>query len=117
MSNPFKAEDKVLIKVKGQQIEATVTQVWNQEVQVRTPEKKLLWRTVKTVTPIGGESTPPAAPDKEESTADGKDPKAESPPPAKPYAEPDKQRKPRTGPALSTKYKRTRARSSKRRKI
>jgi hypothetical protein len=49
MENTFKAGDQVLTKVKGQQVEAVVNQVYHQEVQVRTADKRLLWRTVKTV--------------------------------------------------------------------
>jgi len=60
MANPFKPDDKVRIKVKGADVEATVRLVWNDEVQVRTADKALLWRTVKTVWPNdvqGGEPT------------------------------------------------------------
>jgi len=66
MANPFKPDDKVRIKVKGADVEATVRLVWNDEVQVRTADKALLWRTVKTVWPKdvqSGQPTPqqPAA--------------------------------------------------------
>jgi hypothetical protein len=67
MANPFKPDDKVRIKVKGADVEATVRLVWNDEVQVRTADKALLWRTVKTVWPPkdvqAGQPTPqqPAA--------------------------------------------------------
>jgi len=60
MENPFKSGDKVLTKIKGQQVEAIVNQVYNQEVQVRTADKKLLWRTVKTVTLVEAAVIPPA---------------------------------------------------------
>jgi len=49
MTNPFKPEDKILTKVKGMEVEATVRQVWNEEVQVRIPGGALLWRTIRTV--------------------------------------------------------------------
>jgi len=76
MANPFKPEDKVTIKIKGVEVEATVRLVWNDEVQVRTADKALLWRTVKTVWAMGvqaGQPTPqqpaamhdPKAPDQE----------------------------------------------------
>jgi hypothetical protein len=50
MNNPFNKGDKVSIKIKGQAVEAWVTQTWNQEVQVRTGDNKLIWRVAKTVT-------------------------------------------------------------------
>lgn len=48
VQNPFKLEDKVRTKVKGIEVEATVTKTWQQEVQVRTAEG-LLWRSIYTV--------------------------------------------------------------------
>lgn len=51
MANQFKPDDKVLTKHKGVEVEATVRLVWNGEVQVRTPDGVLRWRTVKTVWP------------------------------------------------------------------
>jgi hypothetical protein len=48
MENPFKSGDKVMIFRKGVEIEATVRTTWNHEVQVRTGDGELLWRTVKT---------------------------------------------------------------------
>jgi hypothetical protein len=61
MNNPFKKGDKVSIKIKGQVVEAAVNQTWNEEVQVRTTDNKLIWRVVKTVTlvesaPVGQEA-------------------------------------------------------------
>jgi hypothetical protein len=49
MANPFKPDDKVLTLRKGIEIEATVRTTWNHEVQVRTADGDLLWRTQKTV--------------------------------------------------------------------
>jgi len=57
--NPFKPDDKVRIKIKGAEVEATVRLVWNDEVQVRIADKTLLWRTVKTVRPL--ETAAPAS--------------------------------------------------------
>jgi hypothetical protein len=48
MVNPFKSGDKVMIFRKGVEIEATVRTTWNHEVQVKTGDGELLWRTVKT---------------------------------------------------------------------
>jgi hypothetical protein len=66
MANPFKPDDKVRIKVKGADVEATVRLVWNDEVQVRIPDKTLLWRAVKTVHPLDepapASSEPPQTP-------------------------------------------------------
>ena len=49
MENPFKAGDVVLTAIKKSEVEVTVKQVWNREVQVKTADGKLLWRTMKTV--------------------------------------------------------------------
>lgn len=49
MDNPFKPSDKVLTKVKGADAEGVVTQVFNDEVQIKTTGGKLLWRTMHTV--------------------------------------------------------------------
>ena len=49
MENPFKINDKVMTKVKGVEVETTVAQVFNNEVEVKTAEEKLLWRTMHTV--------------------------------------------------------------------
>src|SRR5690348_3392845 len=52
MENPFKADQKVTTKIKGVEVEAVVRLTWQNEVQVRTADGKLLWRTVKTVRPV-----------------------------------------------------------------
>lgn len=61
--NPYKPDDKVFIKIKGSEVEATVRLVWKDEVQVRVTGGGLLWRTVRTVKSV---TTPanetPAAP-------------------------------------------------------
>ena len=62
MANPFKPDDKVRITVKGADVEATVRLVWNDEVQVRTPDKTLLWRAVKTVRPFETATPAPTEP-------------------------------------------------------
>jgi hypothetical protein len=49
MTNPFKPEDRVQTKVKGSVVDAVVRLVWKDEVQVRTGDNELLWRSVKTV--------------------------------------------------------------------
>lgn len=49
MANPFKSGDKVLTFRKGIEIEATVRTTWNHEVQVRTTDGDLIWRTMKTI--------------------------------------------------------------------
>lgn len=50
MENPFKPGDAVLTFVKRIEVEATVKQVWKQEVQVKVKDSKLLlWRTQHTV--------------------------------------------------------------------
>lgn len=51
MENPFKPNDKVLTKIKGVEVEATVRLIWNNEVQVKCPDGSLRWRTSKTVWP------------------------------------------------------------------
>lgn len=58
MANPFKPDDKVLILRKGLEIEATVRSTWNHEVQVRTADGDLLWRTVKTIRGVIPPDTP-----------------------------------------------------------
>ena len=124
MNNPFKAGDKVLTKVKGQPVEALVNQVWNDEVQVRTADKALLWRTVRTVTLTSAAVPPVTEPVKPVATTpvtplanvDGGGAKPPPRPPVK-YAQPS-EKKPRSGPALMpVKYKRTRSRRIKRGKI
>jgi hypothetical protein len=47
--NPFKVGDKVITKVRGVEVEGIVTKLWQNEVQVRTPDNELRWRTVYTV--------------------------------------------------------------------
>ncbi len=54
VENPFKVGDKVLTKVQGAEVEATVTKLWQNELQVRTPDKELRWRTMYTVWYPGG---------------------------------------------------------------
>ena len=49
MQNPFKTGDIVLTKLKGKEIQAAVSQIWKNEVQVKTAEGELLWRTMYTV--------------------------------------------------------------------
>lgn len=49
MENPFQSNDKVLTKFKGAEVEAVVIQTWKNEVQVKTPDNVLRWRTAKTV--------------------------------------------------------------------
>ena len=49
MENPYKPDEKVLTKMKGADVEATVTQVWQNEVQIKTSDGKLTWRTMHTV--------------------------------------------------------------------
>ena len=49
MQNPFRKDDAVLTMVRGKQVEATVTQTWKNEVQVKATTGDLLWRTMYTV--------------------------------------------------------------------
>ncbi len=49
MANPFKPDDKVITKQQGKEIVAVVRLIYNDEVQVRTPDGVLRWRTAKTV--------------------------------------------------------------------
>ena len=65
MDNPFKPDQKVVTKVKGADVEATVAQVFNNEVQV-TADGKLLWRTMHTVWSPGSTPIPKAAKPKAE---------------------------------------------------
>jgi len=127
MNNPYKSGDSVLIKIKGQQVEATVNQVWNEEVQVRTADKKLIWRTVKTVEPV---QTAMASTDKvqaekipasaEASTSDERE--KEEPPPLSTASAPESPDTPPKGESdpiqsTSVSYKRKRFRHGKRPKI
>lgn len=54
--NPYRKGDKVKTKCKGEEVDAEVTVVFEDEVQVRTPDGELRWRTVRTVT--AGATTP-----------------------------------------------------------
>jgi hypothetical protein len=49
MQNPFKTGDIVLTKLKGKEIQAAVSKIWKNEVQVKTTEGELLWRSMYTV--------------------------------------------------------------------
>jgi hypothetical protein len=49
MQNPFKTGDLVLTKVKGKDVQAAVSQTWRNEVQVKTADGELMWRTMYTV--------------------------------------------------------------------
>ncbi|CAN5553096.1 hypothetical protein BH18VER1_BH18VER1_16560 [soil metagenome] len=49
MQNPFKVGEPVVTKLKTKEVEAVITQVWRNEVQVRTANSELLWRTMYTV--------------------------------------------------------------------
>ena len=48
--NPYKKGDKVKTICKGVEVEAKVTAVFKDEVQVKTPDGERRWRTVRTVT-------------------------------------------------------------------
>jgi hypothetical protein len=78
VGNPFKVGDKVVTKVQGAEVEAVVTKLWQNELQVRTPDKELRWRTMYTVWYPGG--SPLARPVKEtaEAQASSKAPAKES---------------------------------------
>jgi hypothetical protein len=54
VKNPFKVGDKIITKVRGAEVEAVVTKLWQNEVQVRTPDDELRWRSVYTVWYPGG---------------------------------------------------------------
>ncbi len=49
MQNPFKDGEAVLTKIKSKEVQATVTKTWKNEVEVRTADGALLWRTIYTV--------------------------------------------------------------------
>ena len=54
MANSFKPDDKVITRQQGIDVEAIVRLIYNDEVQVRTPDGVLRWRTAKTVWfPVG----------------------------------------------------------------
>lgn len=57
--NPYRKGDKVKTACKGAEVEAEVTAVFKDEVQVRTPDGELRWRTVRTVQPVVILLTPP----------------------------------------------------------
>lgn len=57
--NEFKPDDKVLTKVKGVEVGAVVRLVWNNEVQVRTADGALRWRTTRTVAPLNSAEDSP----------------------------------------------------------
>ncbi len=67
MQNPFKAGEAVMTKVKGKQVLASVTKTWQNEVQVKTGEGDLLWRTVYTVWRSGEEPLKRTLPSKKAS--------------------------------------------------
>jgi hypothetical protein len=90
VKNPFKVGDKVVTKVQGGEVEAVVTKLWQNEVQVRTPDNELRWRTVYTVWYPGGlplarpvnqpasAKAPPNVPTKKPATPSGKNGAAKS---------------------------------------
>ena len=49
MENPFKTGDKVMTKFMGAEVEVPVAQIYDDEVQVRTSDGVLRWRTKRTV--------------------------------------------------------------------
>lgn len=66
MHNPYKEGDAVLIQRKGVELEATVKQTWNHEVQVRVViDRELLWRSVKTIKPVPEPALAPVVEDGE----------------------------------------------------
>jgi len=68
MQNPFKTGDTVLTKLKGKEIQAAVSKIWKNEVQVKTAEGELLWRTMYTVWRPG--TAPLARPSRQPKIAD-----------------------------------------------
>ena len=50
--NPYQKGDRVKTACKGVDVETEVTAVFKDEVQVRTPDGELRWRTVRTVQPV-----------------------------------------------------------------
>ena len=58
MENPFKPNEIVMTRVKGADVTTTVVQVFNNEVQVKTLDGKLLWRTMFTVWLVGASPIP-----------------------------------------------------------
>jgi hypothetical protein len=67
VKNPFKVGEKVITKVGGSEVEAVVTKLWQNELQVRTPDNELRWRTMYTVWYPGG--SPLARPVKQSADA------------------------------------------------
>ena len=57
--NPYQKGDKVKTACKGTEVEAEVVAIYKDEVQVRTPDGELRWRTVRTVQPVIVPLTPP----------------------------------------------------------
>ena len=57
--NPYPEGDRVKTASKGTEVEAEVTAVYKDEVQVCTPDGELRWRTVRTVQPVIVLLTPP----------------------------------------------------------
>jgi hypothetical protein len=49
VKNPFKIGEKVRTKVYGNEVGAVVTALWQNEVQVRTDDGELRWRTMFTI--------------------------------------------------------------------
>jgi len=49
VKNPFKVGEKVITKVDGKEVEAVVTKLWQNEVQVRISGNELRWRTIFSV--------------------------------------------------------------------
>ena len=47
--NTYQKGDRVKTACKGAEAEAEVTAIYKDEVQVRTPDGELRWRTVRTV--------------------------------------------------------------------
>ncbi len=66
--NPYAKGDKVLTKLggKGEDVEAEVVAVWKDEVQVKTPDGELRWRTIRTVQPVVAQVTAQKSADKAE---------------------------------------------------
>ena len=66
--NPHAKGDKVTTKLggKGKDVEAEVVAVWKDEVQVKTPDGELRWRTIRTVRPAVASITPPGLLDRVE---------------------------------------------------
>lgn len=68
-TNPYQKGDKVRTACKGVDVEAEVTAVFEDKVQVRTPDGELRWRTIRTVRPVVVPLTPPEPADVGEPTA------------------------------------------------